>query len=87
MRERRSLGETKGTRENTNKTATNQLGCCTNATTGSYHLSRAGYLPSDTVIAAMLQAVLEGKQPKGLSLARIPKLLPLSWVEHRPLLC
>jgi site-specific DNA recombinase len=31
-------------------------------------------------------AVLEGRQPKGLSLARIPKLLPLSWIEHRPLL-
>jgi site-specific DNA recombinase len=31
-------------------------------------------------------AVLEGVQPKGLSLARIPKLLPLSWTEHRPLL-
>jgi site-specific DNA recombinase len=31
-------------------------------------------------------AVLEGSQPKELSLARIPKLLPLSWAEHRPLL-
>jgi site-specific DNA recombinase len=31
-------------------------------------------------------AVLEGRQPSGLSLARIPKLLPLSWAEHRPLL-
>ena len=31
-------------------------------------------------------AILEGRQPKGLSLARIPKLLPLSWTEHRPLL-
>jgi site-specific DNA recombinase len=31
-------------------------------------------------------AVLEGRQPRGLSLARIPKLLPLSWAEHRPLL-
>jgi site-specific DNA recombinase len=31
-------------------------------------------------------AVLEGSQPRGLSLARIPKLLPLSWAEHRPLL-
>ena len=31
--------------------------------------------------------ILEGRQPKGLALARIPKLLPLSWAEHRPLLC
>jgi hypothetical protein len=31
-------------------------------------------------------AVLEGRQPKGLSLALIPKLLPLSWTEHRHLL-
>jgi site-specific DNA recombinase len=31
-------------------------------------------------------AVLEGRQPRGLSLARIPKLLPLSWIEHRRLL-
>jgi site-specific DNA recombinase len=32
-------------------------------------------------------AIREGRQPKGLSLARIPMLLPLSWTEHRPLLC
>ena len=31
----------------------------------------------------MTSAILEGRQPKGLSLARIPKLLPLSWTEHR----
>jgi hypothetical protein len=31
-------------------------------------------------------AILEGRQPRGLSLVRIPKLLPLSWAEHRPLL-
>jgi site-specific DNA recombinase len=31
-------------------------------------------------------AILEGKQPKGLSLAQIPKLLPLSWTKHRALL-
>jgi hypothetical protein len=31
-------------------------------------------------------AVLEGRQPKGLSLARIPKLLPLSWAQHHCLL-
>ena len=31
-------------------------------------------------------AILEGRQPKGLSLAKIPKLLPLSWIKHRPLL-
>jgi site-specific DNA recombinase len=31
-------------------------------------------------------AILEGRQPKGLALAGIPKLLPLSWAEHRPLL-
>ena len=28
-------------------------------------------------------AILEGRQPNGLSLAQIPKLLPLSWAEHR----
>jgi site-specific DNA recombinase len=31
-------------------------------------------------------AILEGRQPKGLSLTQIPKLLPLSWTKHRPLL-
>jgi site-specific DNA recombinase len=31
-------------------------------------------------------AILEGRQPAGLSLAKIPKLLPLPWVEHRHLL-
>jgi site-specific DNA recombinase len=31
-------------------------------------------------------AILEGRRQMGLSLARIPKLLPLSWAEHRPLL-
>jgi site-specific DNA recombinase len=31
-------------------------------------------------------AILEGRPPKGLSLALIPKLLPLSWTEHRHLL-
>jgi site-specific DNA recombinase len=31
-------------------------------------------------------AILEGRQPAGLSLAKIPKLLPLPWVEHRRLL-
>jgi site-specific DNA recombinase len=31
-------------------------------------------------------AILEGRQPKELSLAQIPKLLPLLWREHRPLL-
>ena len=31
-------------------------------------------------------AILEGRQPAGLSLARIPKLLPLRWTEHRRLL-
>jgi len=31
-------------------------------------------------------AILEGRQPAGLSLARIPKLLPLPWTEHRHLL-
>jgi site-specific DNA recombinase len=32
-------------------------------------------------------AILEGGRPKGPALARIPKLLPFSWAEHRPLLC
>ena len=31
-------------------------------------------------------AILEGRQRTGLSLAQIPKLLPLSWTEHRSLL-
>jgi hypothetical protein len=31
-------------------------------------------------------AILEGGQPAGLSLAQIPKLLPLPWTEHRHLL-
>ncbi|MDR3486516.1 MAG: recombinase family protein [Bradyrhizobium sp.] len=31
-------------------------------------------------------AILDGRHPKGLSPACIPKLLPLSWAEHRPLL-
>jgi site-specific DNA recombinase len=35
---------------------------------------------------AITSAVLEGRQPKGLSLARIPKLLPLSWAQHHRLL-
>jgi hypothetical protein len=31
-------------------------------------------------------AILQGRQLKALALAQIPKLLPLSWTEHRPLL-
>lgn len=31
-------------------------------------------------------AILESRQPAGLSLTRIPKLLPLPWMEHRYLL-
>jgi site-specific DNA recombinase len=31
-------------------------------------------------------AIMEGRQPSGLSLARIPKLLPLPWAQHRRLL-
>jgi hypothetical protein len=31
-------------------------------------------------------AILEGSQPAELSLARIPKLLPLPWAQHRRLL-
>jgi hypothetical protein len=31
-------------------------------------------------------AILEGRQPAGFSLAQIPKLLPLTWTEHRCLL-
>jgi DNA invertase Pin-like site-specific DNA recombinase len=31
-------------------------------------------------------AILEGRQPAGLSLAQMPKLLPLPWTEHRRLL-
>ena len=32
-------------------------------------------------------AILEGRQPAGLSLVRIPKLLQLPWTEHQRLLC
>ena len=35
---------------------------------------------------AMTAAILDGDQPNTLSLAKIPKLLPLSWSEHRRLL-
>jgi hypothetical protein len=31
-------------------------------------------------------AILEGRQPKGLKLTQIPKLLPLSWDQHQRLL-
>jgi site-specific DNA recombinase len=31
-------------------------------------------------------AILNGSQPAALSLARVPKLLPLSWTEHQSLL-
>ena len=31
-------------------------------------------------------AILEGRQPAVLSLAQIPKLLPLRWVDHQRLL-
>jgi site-specific DNA recombinase len=34
----------------------------------------------------LTSAILEGRQPAGLSLARILKLLPLSWTEHQRLL-
>jgi site-specific DNA recombinase len=34
----------------------------------------------------LASAILEGRQPVGLSLARIPKLLPLAWTEHQSLL-
>jgi hypothetical protein len=34
----------------------------------------------------MASAILEGPQPAALSLAQIPKLLPLPWAEHRRLL-
>ena len=37
-------------------------------------------------VAQDTAAVLDGSQPRGLPLARIPKLLPLSWAEHRRLL-
>jgi site-specific DNA recombinase len=35
---------------------------------------------------AVTSAILEGRQPKELLLAQIPKLLPLSWAWHRSLL-
>ena len=31
-------------------------------------------------------AILESRRPAALSLAQIPKLLPLSWTDHRRLL-
>jgi hypothetical protein len=34
----------------------------------------------------VISAILEVTQPQALSLAQIPKLLPLSSAEHRPLL-
>jgi site-specific DNA recombinase len=34
----------------------------------------------------LTSAILEGRQPAALSLAQIPKLLPLPWTEHRRLL-
>jgi hypothetical protein len=42
---------------------------------------RLAFLAPDVTLA-----VLEGRQPAGLSLARIPKLLPLPWTEHERLL-
>jgi DNA invertase Pin-like site-specific DNA recombinase len=36
--------------------------------------------------ADVTSAILDGNQPAALSLARVPKLLPLSWNEHRYLL-
>jgi site-specific DNA recombinase len=35
---------------------------------------------------AVTSAILEGSQPAGLSLSQIPKLLPLSWIEHQRML-
>jgi site-specific DNA recombinase len=35
---------------------------------------------------AVTSAVLQGKQPAGLSLAQIPKLLPLPWAQQQRLL-
>ncbi|MEH2561809.1 recombinase family protein [Bradyrhizobium sp. AZCC 2289] len=45
------------------------------------HALRLAFLSPDVA-----SAILEGKQPARLSLARIPKLLPLAWTEHRSLL-
>jgi site-specific DNA recombinase len=42
---------------------------------------RLAFLSSDVT-----SAILEGRQPAGLSLARIPKLLQLPWTEHQRLL-
>jgi site-specific DNA recombinase len=43
---------------------------------------RLAFLSSDVT-----SSILEGQQPAGLSLARIPKLLPLPWAQHHPLGC
>jgi hypothetical protein len=37
-------------------------------------------------VAEVTAAILEGSHPAELSLARIPKLLPLKWIDHRSLL-
>jgi site-specific DNA recombinase len=59
------------------------------------HLAEASTLHPKVVRQALrlaflapdiISAVLEGKQAKELSLTHIPKLLPLSWTEHRRLL-
>jgi site-specific DNA recombinase len=38
------------------------------------------------LLPEVTSAILEGKQTAGLTLPRVPKLLPLSWMEHRRLL-
>jgi len=43
------------------------------------HALRLAFLSPDVT-----SAILEGRQQKGFTLARIPKLLPLSWIKHRP---
>jgi site-specific DNA recombinase len=48
---------------------------------GVHQNLRLAFLSPDLV-----SAILEARQPANLSLARIPKLLPLRWAEHRRLL-
>jgi site-specific DNA recombinase len=45
------------------------------------HAIRLAFLSPDVT-----SAILEGRQPADLSLAQIPKLLPLPWTEHQSLL-
>ena len=63
-----------------------RLGGDSGAATVGFGSGAASGPSVDFLSPDVISAILEGRQPKGPSLARIPKLLPLSWTEHRPLL-